>query len=135
MTSTDHAVRDGRTVSNLQLMKRVALMFVATALFLLAVQAPTNQAGATVVGGSQLCGGVSYSNCTNAGYTDHGYAAASGQSYWTQYPGHNCTNYVAFLFRQSYPTTPVSPLNSAAAWASRSRPVEWCHFMTEQPQR
>ena len=44
-----------------------------------------------------LCSGASYSTCTNAGYTDHGYGANSGNSYWQIDPGHNCTNYAAYV--------------------------------------
>ena len=47
--------------------------------------------------GTTLCSGNSYSVCTGAGYTDHGYAANSGNSYWGMDTGHNCTNYVAYV--------------------------------------
>src|SRR5690348_7848897 len=46
---------------------------------------------------SYLCRGTSDSSCTDAGYTDHGYAAHMGTMYWSEYAGVNCTNYVAYV--------------------------------------
>lgn len=43
---------------------------------------------------SALCSG--YADCRAKGYSDSGYEAKAGTSYWYQDTGHNCTNYVAF---------------------------------------
>ncbi|MEW1952981.1 CHAP domain-containing protein [Terrabacter sp. NPDC080008] len=48
-----------------------------------------------------LCHGTSYTACTNAGYTDGGYAAKASSSWWSQSTGHNCTNYVAYRLVQN----------------------------------
>lgn len=51
-----------------------------------------------------LCTG--YTGCANAGYGNAGYSAVSGTSYWSQYAGHNCTNYVAYrMIRNGMSTT------------------------------
>ena len=42
-----------------------------------------------------LCSG--YTACSSGIFTTHGYAGASGRSYWSMYAGHNCTNYVAYV--------------------------------------
>jgi len=69
---------------------------------------------------STLCSGNSYSTCTNAGYTDHGYGANNGTSYWTMYQGHNCTNYAAYMASQNGAPTPNYNLGSALTWASQA---------------
>jgi surface antigen len=46
---------------------------------------------------TSMCSGNAYSTCTNAGYTDHGYGANNGNMYWSEFSGHNCTNYVAYF--------------------------------------
>lgn len=38
----------------------------------------------------------SYSSCTSAGYSHHGYESKQSTSYWRMYTGTNCTNYVAY---------------------------------------
>jgi surface antigen len=70
---------------------------------------------------STLCTGNSYSTCTNAGYTDHGYAANSGTSYWTMYQGHNCTNYAAYMASQNGAPTPSHNLGSALDWDTQAQ--------------
>lgn len=42
-----------------------------------------------------LCTG--YTACADAGFSNHGYSANNGKSYWRMYGGHNCTNYAAYL--------------------------------------
>jgi surface antigen len=62
-----------------------------------------------------LCTG--YSNCVNTGYTDHGYEAKSGTSYWGMFVGHNCTNYVAYILQMvNGVPTPSPGLGGASAW-------------------
>ena len=41
-----------------------------------------------------LCTG--YTGCHEDGYSNFGYRAASRHMWWQMYPGHNCTNYVAY---------------------------------------
>jgi surface antigen len=53
---------------------------------------------ASAVTGTRLCHG--YEDCRSRGYSDHGYQANGGGSYWNMYTGHNCTNYVAFRLVQ-----------------------------------
>jgi surface antigen len=67
-----------------------------------------------------LCSGNSYSSCTNNGYTEHGYAAASGTSYWGMYAGHNCTNYVAYMQQVVNGAATVTGLGNARYWATNA---------------
>ena len=67
-----------------------------------------------------LCSGSSYSTCTNAGYTDHGYGANNGTSYWGMYQGHNCTNYVAYVLQTVNHKSPVTGLGNANNWATNA---------------
>ncbi|HZE67647.1 MAG TPA: CHAP domain-containing protein [Sporichthyaceae bacterium] len=53
---------------------------------------------ADAVTGTRLCHG--YDDCRSHGYSDHGYRANGGGSYWNMFTGHNCTNYVAFRLVQ-----------------------------------
>jgi surface antigen len=53
---------------------------------------------ASAVTGTRLCHG--YDDCRSRGYSDHGYQANGGGSYWNMFTGHNCTNYVAFRLVQ-----------------------------------
>jgi surface antigen len=63
-----------------------------------------------------LCTG--YSGCKTAGYSEAGYEAASKTSYWSQYVGHNCTNYVGYrLVKNGLPNTrPASLTGNASNW-------------------
>lgn len=63
-----------------------------------------------------LCTG--YSSCAAAGYSDAGYAAASGTSYWRMFTGRNCTNYVAYrLIQAGMPNIrPFSGTGNAFNW-------------------
>lgn len=53
---------------------------------------------ADAVSGPALCS--TYDGCAALGMNDHGYEGASGTSYWKMTPGHNCTNYVAYILRK-----------------------------------
>lgn len=63
-----------------------------------------------------LCTG--YNPCAAAGYPNAGYQEASSKSYWSQYTGHNCTNYVAYrLINNGMPATrPASLSGNASNW-------------------
>lgn len=63
-----------------------------------------------------LCTG--YKECTAAGYPEAGYEAASKTSYWSQYVGHNCTNYVGYrLVQNGLPNVrPASLTGNATNW-------------------
>lgn len=45
-------------------------------------------------GSTYLCSG--YAGCRAEGFSDAGYGAVNDRMYWNMYPGHNCTNYVAY---------------------------------------
>lgn len=69
--------------------------------------------------GSQLCAG--YSACNTAGFTTHGYETMAGQSWWSMYPGINCTNYAAYVESQVYGVaTPPLLLGDAYQWGERA---------------
>lgn len=63
-----------------------------------------------------LCTG--YNSCAAAGYSHAGYATANGTSYWSQYSGHNCTNYVAYrMIKNGMSTTrPAGAIGYARDW-------------------
>lgn len=44
---------------------------------------------------AHLCSG--YVACAALGMSNHGYSSASRNWYWQMYPGHNCTNYAAYM--------------------------------------
>jgi surface antigen len=71
-----------------------------------------------------LCSGDSYSVCTSMGFTDHGYGANNGTSYWGMLvgpTGHNCTNYVAYVESTvNGAPTPGYNLGNADDWASNA---------------
>lgn len=65
---------------------------------------------------STLCSG--YALCSQGSFSTHGYQASSGNSYWTMYPGDNCTNYVAFVESTVYGVaTPTFDLGDGGLWA------------------
>jgi surface antigen len=77
-----------------------------------ATTSPVSAAGAS----STLCGG--YALCSQGSFTTHGYQASSNNSYWTMYPGDNCTNYVAFVESTVYGVaTPTFDLGDGGLWA------------------
>jgi surface antigen len=68
-----------------------------------------------------LCSGDSYSTCTNAGYTDHGYSSHKSISYWGAITGHNCTNYAAYLEDTvNGAPTPSYQLGNADTWGTNA---------------
>jgi surface antigen len=67
----------------------------------------------------QICAG--YSPCSTGTLTTHGYQNAADQSWWSMYPGVNCTNYAAFVESQVYGVaTPRVLLGDAYQWADRA---------------
>jgi surface antigen len=66
----------------------VTTLVLGVAAALLAPVAPAS--GATTT----LCSG--YERCAQKGKSAAGYKRAGKRSYWRMYPGHNCTNYVAY---------------------------------------
>jgi surface antigen len=67
-----------------------------------------------------LCSDTAYSVCTSAGYTDHGYSAHSSTRFWGADPGHNCTNYVAYVEAQNGMPQPSFSLGNAWQWGSQA---------------
>jgi surface antigen len=68
---------------------------------------------------SLLCAG--YSPCNTQTYTTHGYEYVADQSWWSMYPGINCTNYAAFVESQIYQVpTPGLLLGDAYEWSDRA---------------
>jgi surface antigen len=74
------------------LLQQLRLFLLLPLMLVLGMAAPGVAAADTT-----LCSGASYSACTGTGYTDHGYGANNANSYWRMDPGHNCTNYVAYV--------------------------------------
>ncbi|MGH3335508.1 MAG: CHAP domain-containing protein [Nocardioides sp.] len=68
-----------------------------------------------------LCTG--YSGCRADGYSHFGYRSASRHMFWQMFPGHNCTNYVAYrLVRGGMSATrPWSGSGNADNWG-RAKP-------------
>lgn len=66
---------------------------------ILSVVAAVSGAGPARASGTYLCTG--YAGCASVGYSNSGYEAASGTSYWGMYPGHNCTNYAAWRLKNN----------------------------------
>jgi surface antigen len=72
----------------------------ATLLVGIGASAPrTTDVDRSSAGTTYLCWG--YAGCRDRGYGDGGYGAVNGRSYWNMYPGHNCTNYVAYRMIQA----------------------------------
>lgn len=66
---------------------------------------------------STLCSG--YTACNLGTFTTHGYESHIGSSYWTMYPGNNCTNYVAYVESTVYGVaTPTFNLGDGGLWAA-----------------
>jgi surface antigen len=70
----------------------------AGALALIVTVMPST-AGTVPAASTYLCKG--YSACQAAGYSNAGYRQASSKSFWQMYPGHNCTNYIAYRLIQN----------------------------------
>src|SRR5579875_1994457 len=93
--------------------RAVLLIAMLTASFLLA---GLQFAGAARADSSQLCAG--YAACATAPYTTHRYENAAGTSWWSMYPGVNCTNYAAFVESQVYGVpAPGVLMGDAYEWA------------------
>ncbi len=76
-------------------------------------------AAAARADGLELCAG--YTDCTAAGFSTHDYEYAAGESWWSMYPGDNCTNYAAFVESQVYGVpTPLLELGDADQWGERA---------------
>lgn len=66
---------------------------------------------------STLCSG--YAACNLGTFTTHGYESHIDSSYWTMYPGNNCTNYVAYVESTVYGvSTPTFNLGDGGLWAA-----------------
>jgi len=64
-----------------------------------------------------LC--LGYSACIQAGYTDHGYGASNGTSYWREFTGDNCTNYAAYMeVQNNFSTQSQYNPGNASNWGS-----------------
>ena len=87
-------------------------------LAILSMVAITDRADAAK--GSAMCSG--YSACNKAGYTSHGYNDTTNQkSYWGADPGHNCTNYAAYVEQYTYGIpSPGNDLGNAAQWGTNA---------------
>jgi surface antigen len=82
----------------------------------------TQFAGSARADTSELCAG--YTACAVTPYTTHGYENAADQSWWSMYPGINCTNYAAFVESQVYGVpTPGVLMGDAYQWADRATEV------------
>lgn len=96
---------------------RLILVGPLTALLTLAAGLP---AAAPALADSFLCVGADYSTCLTAGYTDHGYHLHNSTSYWNAFPGHNCTNYVAYAQTTLGVAKPSFWLGDAWQWWSEA---------------
>ncbi|MGN6753333.1 MAG: CHAP domain-containing protein, partial [Intrasporangium sp.] len=97
---------------------RIVLAIAALVVGLLA-HMPTAKSAEWIV----LCTG--YDGCVTTGYPEAGYKAVSSTSYWSQYVGHNCTNYVAYrMTKNGMPAArPASLTGNASNWGP-SFPME-----------
>ena len=70
-----------------------------------------------------LCTG--YSGCREDGYSHFGYRSAGRHMWWQMYPGHNCTNYVAYRLVRSgmSATRPWSGSGNADNWGRVKRGI------------
>jgi len=95
---------------------RVRFVGIATSLLLALVSLSGPLAAQATAGYAILCSG--YKGCAEQGMTASGYAQASSTMYWRMYPGHNCTNYVAYrLVKNGLPNTrPWTGSGNAENW-------------------
>lgn len=63
-----------------------------------------------------LCTG--YVGCAQAGYSHAGYRTAGATMWWGMYPGHNCTNYVAYRMVKS-------GMPNERPWSGGGNATEW----------
>ena len=97
------------------LTRSIAVRFATLSLLAGALIATSVVAAEPAMADASLCSGSGYSSCVSAGYTDHGYGANSGNSYWHMYSGHNCTNYVAYV-EQIVNGAPAPSIQLGIAW-------------------
>jgi surface antigen len=90
----------------------LALLVLLAAAVGVIAKAPNASANTTICTG--------YQGCISSGHPDHGYGAASGNSYWGMYSGHNCTNYVAYM-ESLYGVVNPSGLGNAYNWGYRAQ--------------
>jgi surface antigen len=72
-------------------------------------------------GNVYLC--YDYSGCRGKGFSDAGYGAVSSRMYWRMYPGHNCTNYVAYRMIQA-------GMPNERPWSGGGNASEWGKYMS-----
>ncbi len=73
---------------------------------------PLSPAGAGVV---SICSG--FDGCASAGRDTFGWQDVYTQSFWGQYAGHNCTNFVAYRLQQRGAAKPVAgAMGNAENW-------------------
>jgi len=78
--------------------------------------APTSPAAAANAP-STMCSG--FAACSQGTFSTHGYQNHLSTSYWTMYPGDNCTNYVAFVESTVYGVPePSFNLGNGGQWAA-----------------
>lgn len=72
---------------------------------------------------SYLCTG--YAACQQEGYSHFGYRKAGRKMWWQMYPGHNCTNYVAYRLVKGgmSPERPWSGTGMAYHWGKAKRRI------------
>lgn len=75
-----------------------------------------SQSAVALTVSTYLCSG--YAECQAAGYPHAGYRRAGTSMYWQMYPGHNCTNYVAYrMVKNGMPNTrPWDGAGNASHW-------------------
>jgi len=56
------------------------------------------------------------SGCAGWSLSDNGYGARAAVSWWGMYPGHDCTNYVAYMMATAGVATPGYRLGNAESW-------------------
>jgi surface antigen len=76
-------------------------------------------AAAAHADGLELCAG--YATCAAGGFTTHDYEYAAADSWWSMYPGDNCTNYAAYVESEVYGvSTPDYLLGDGGQWGERA---------------
>ena len=94
---------------------RVAAVFLLLLSTLVGLPLALAGPASAATGTSNLCTG--FVACTAAGDSDFRYSSYYTHSYWTQYAGHNCTNYVAYRFTAAGIARP--------SWLGRGDAVTW----------
>ena len=76
-------------------------------------------AAAARADGLELCAG--YAACSTGGFSTHDYQYAAAVSWWSMYPGDNCTNYAAYVESQVYGvSTPDHLLGDGGQWGEQA---------------